>query len=466
MKTFIFVCSVFLVQIISQNGVLTLDNGLVLTPPMGWLSWERFRCNIDCVNDPENCISEHLFKVQAEEMVKKGFLEAGYEYIIIDDCWLSHERDANGKLQPDPDRFPSGIKALADYIHDLGLKFGIYEDYGNYTCGGYPGILGHLETDAQTFAEWGVDYIKIDGCYVDTHQMDSGYPEFGGYLNATNRQIVYSCSWPAYQVDEGMSPNYTAIAYHCNLWRNYGDIMDSWTSVLDIINFYGDNKDDFAAVAGPGNWNDPDMLIIGNYGLSLDQSRVQMAIWAIFAAPLIMSNDLRTIRPEFQEILLNKNALKINQDPMGIQGRRVFQDKDRKIDIFVRPIMPTYKGNNSAAVAVLYSGDEGTPSKVSFTPEKLGLTHASGYIVSEVFSGEKMGTFTPDQTITVFANPSGVAFLRFDVNPSKIRHNHHNHQNGHHHQNDIASQLLINNKDVQDIKIASNGETGCVKPPK
>ncbi len=214
-------------------------------------------------------------------MVLKGFQAAGYEYIIVDDCWLASERDEDGKLQPDPERFPSGIPALAEYVsneyahvayitrsgprfifkvHSLGLKFGIYEDYGNFTCAGYPGVLGHLETDANTFAEWGVDYVKLDGCYADEDTYAEGYPEFGRYLNETGRPIVYSCSWPAYMLDDPDSVPYDDIQETCNLWRNYGDIQDSWASVLSIIDWYGDNQDLFAGYAGPGNWNDPDMV--------------------------------------------------------------------------------------------------------------------------------------------------------------------------------------------------------------
>ena len=146
-------------------------------------------------------------------------------------------------------------------VQSLGLKFGIYEDYGNFTCAGYPGILGHLETDANTFAEWGVDYLKIDGCYADPETYDEGYPEFGAYLNATLRPIVYSCSWPAYLLDSPDPVPYDEIQVTCNLWRNYGDIQDSWSSVLSIIDWYGDNQDEFAQYAGPGNWNDPDMVM-------------------------------------------------------------------------------------------------------------------------------------------------------------------------------------------------------------
>lgn len=142
-------------------------------------------------------------------MAEDGYLEAGYEYIIVDDCWLATKRDANNRLQPDAARFPSGIRALADYVHSKGLKFGIYEDYGTLTCGGYPGSIDHLQLDAQTFADWTVDYVKLDGCYADVSLMDNGYPEMSIYMNKTNRPMVYSCSWPAYQVASKINPNYS-----------------------------------------------------------------------------------------------------------------------------------------------------------------------------------------------------------------------------------------------------------------
>nr|CAD7578575.1 unnamed protein product [Timema californicum] len=145
---------------------------------------------------------ERLFRRVADLLVSEGYSNVGYQYIIIDDCWLDTERDSDGALQADPERFPSGIKDLAEYVHSKGLLFGIYEDYGNYTCGGYPGVLGHLEQDANTFAEWGVDYVKLDGCYTELEDMATGYPEFGMYLNRTGRPMVYSCSWPAYQEGE------------------------------------------------------------------------------------------------------------------------------------------------------------------------------------------------------------------------------------------------------------------------
>ncbi|QQP38702.1 AlphaNacetylgalactosaminidaselike, partial [Caligus rogercresseyi] len=302
--------------ILTAHFVSSLDNGLSRTPPMGWLAWERFRCNTDCVNDPHNCISERLFKQMADILVSEGYQAAGYTYVNVDDCWLAHERDHRGRLQADHERFPSGMKALADYIHSKGFKFGIYEDYGNFTCAGYPGILGHLETDAYTFADWEVDYVKLDGCYSLPTDMDRGYPEFGYYLNRTGRPMIYSCSWPVYQTYSGMKPNYTSIINSCNLWRNFDDIQDSWQSVASVIDYYGDHQDTIIPNAGPGHG-----MILTCY----EQCKTQMAMWAVFAAPLLMSVDLRTIKPDYKAILQNRNIIAVNQDPLGIQGRRIYK---------------------------------------------------------------------------------------------------------------------------------------------
>ncbi|NWX70275.1 NAGAB acetylgalactosaminidase, partial [Alca torda] len=303
---------------------VALENGLALTPPMGWLAWERFRCNVDCREDPRNCISETLFYEMADRLAEDGWRDLGYKYINIDDCWSAKQRDAAGQLVPDPERFPRGIKALADYVHARGLKLGIYGDLGILTCGGYPGTtLDRVEQDAQTFAEWGVDMLKLDGCYSSGEEQAKGYPEMARALNATGRPIVYSCSWPAYQGGLPPKVNYTILAEVCNLWRNYDDIQDSWDSVLSILDWFFANQDVLQPVAGPGHWNDPDMLIIGNFGLSYEQSRSQMALWTVMAAPLLMSTDLHTISPSAKEILQNRLMIQINQDPLGIQGRRI-----------------------------------------------------------------------------------------------------------------------------------------------
>lgn len=411
MRSNLFVVGVFVVTNLST--LCALNNGLALTPPMGWLAWQRFRCNIDCDQDPKNCISENLFKEMANLLVSEGYAKVGYNLISLDDCWLDTKRSADGKLQADPIRFLSGIRALSDYVHGLGLKFGIYEDYGNFTCAGYPGIINDMETDAQTFADWQVDYVKLDGCYAFPSQMDKGYPEFGYLLNRTGRPMIYSCSWPFYQLVSGMQPNYDAIMKTCHLWRNYEDIQDSWESVTKILNYYGDNQNSLIPLAGPGHWNDPDMLLIGNFGLSYEQSRSQMALWAIMASPLLMSVDLRTIRPEMKAILQNRDVIAVNQDPLGVQGKRVY--KKSGIEIWMKTILPQRGPKYSAAVAFHNRRTDGTPSSVTVQLHELGLDASDGYHVRELFDQQDFGLLLPSQSIKVDVNPSGVVLVKFST---------------------------------------------------
>lgn len=403
------------IALFSSNCVESLENGLARTPPMGWLAWERFRCNTDCKNDPDNCISENLFRTMADILVNEGYAAVGYNYINVDDCWLEKERNRYGQLVPDKQRFPRGMKSLADYVHSKGLKFGIYEDFGNYTCAGYPGVLGYLQNDAELFASWDVDYVKLDGCYAHPSEMDHGYPEFGFHLNRTGRPMIYSCSWPVYQIYAGMQPNFTSIIQHCNLWRNYDDIQDSWSSVESIIDYFGNNQDVIVPNAGPGHWNDPDMLIVGNFGLSYEQSKTQMAIWAIIAAPLLMSVDLRTIRPEYKAILQNKKIIAIDQDPLGIQGRRIYKHKG--IEIWSRPITPLFQNYFSYGIAFVNKRTDGTPSDVAVTLKELGLTSPTGYQVEDLYEDVNYGILSPQTKIKVKVNPSGVVILRADVQP-------------------------------------------------
>ncbi|KAG4079214.1 hypothetical protein HA402_004589 [Bradysia odoriphaga] len=395
-----------------------LDNGLARTPPMGWLSWERFRCNTDCEGDPDNCISENLFRTMADLVVSEGYAALGYEYINVDDCWLEKSRGPQGQLVADRKRFPRGMRSLSDYVHSKGLKFGIYEDYGNYTCAGYPGIIGYGRSDAQQFADWNVDYVKLDGCYSLPLDMDQGYPEFGRHLNSTGRQMIYSCSWPVYQIYAGISPNFSSIIEHCNLWRNYDDIQDSWASLETIIDYYGNNQDAIVPNAGPGHWNDPDMLIIGNFGLSYEQSKTQFALWAIMAAPLLMSVDLRTIRPEFKAILQNQKIIAVDQDPLGIQGRRIYKHKG--IEIWSRPITPIYQTYYSYAVAFVNRRTDGTPSDVAVTLRELGLQSPTGYRVEDLYEDVNYGILSPNTKIKVKVNPSGVVILSAHVQPERI----------------------------------------------
>ncbi|XP_041963891.1 alpha-N-acetylgalactosaminidase-like [Alosa sapidissima] len=378
-----------------------LENGLMRTPPMGWMAWERFRCNVDCENDPKNCISEGLFMDMADRLAEDGWMELGYDHVMIDDCWTSMQRDKDGRLQADPHRFPGGIAKLAHYVHQRRLKLGIYADFGTHTCGGYPGTtLDKIETDAQTFANWKVDYLKFDGCYSSAKEQEKGYPAMSKALNATGRRIGYSCSWPAYQGGLPPNINYTLLGEICNLWRNYDDIEDSWKSVLSIVDWFFGNQDQLQPMAGPGHWNDPDMLIIGNFGLSPDQSRSQMALWAIMAAPLIMSNDLRTLTSEARDILQNKAIIAINQDVLGIQGRRLLQEKSR-IEVYWRPLA------RSTSALVFFSRRSDMPYRYQTSLARFNYP-AGLYDVYDVFTGTWMTLPSHDTPFTVSINPSGV----------------------------------------------------------
>ncbi|KAM9798524.1 alpha-N-acetylgalactosaminidase-like [Neosynchiropus ocellatus] len=394
---------------------ISLDNGLLRTPPMGWMAWERFRCDIDCEGDPKNCISENLFRDMADRLAEDGWRELGYEYVMIDDCWMSMQRDEQGRLQPDPSRFPGGIAKLARYVHDRGLKLGIYADMGSATCMGYPGTtLDKIQTDAQTFASWGVDYLKFDGCNSNAAEQMLGYPQMSKALNATGRAIAYSCSWPAYLGGLPPSVNYTLLGQICNLWRNYDDIQDSWDSVVDIIDWFSKNQDILQPAAGAGRWNDPDMLIIGNFGLSLDQARSQMALWAVMAAPLIMSNDLRSLDNSVRAILQNKVAIAINQDPMGVQGRRLLQEKSQ-IEVYWRPLA------GSASALVFLSRRTDMPFLYGTSLGKLNYD-AGNYEAYDVFSGALVKGINTTTALTISVNPSGV--VMWYVYPKQLRTQH------------------------------------------
>lgn len=390
------------------------DDGLVRTPPMGWMSWERFRCDLDCADDPENCISEALFRDMADRLSEDGWKELGYEYVIIDDCWMLKTRDKEGRLQADPIRFPSGMAQLASYVHDRGLKLGIYADMGTYTCMGFPGTtLDKIQIDAQTFASWGVDYLKFDGCNANPLVHMLGYPLMSMALNATGRPIVYSCSWPAYL--GGLPPlvNYNLVGKFCHLWRNYYDIQDSWDSLLGITDWFFNNQDDIQPAAGPGRWNDPDMLIIGNFGLSMDQSRSQMALWAIMAAPMIMSNDLRHLDNGAKAILQNKVAIAINQDPLGIQGRRLLTEKSH-IEVYWRPLV------KSASALVFLSRRTDMPYHYHTSLGKLHYEEGN-YEAYDVFAGTTVKGLNSTTEITLSINPSGVVMWYVYPQP---KHNH------------------------------------------
>jgi alpha-galactosidase len=302
---------------------------LALTPPMGWNSWNKFGCHVNA----------DMVKGMADAMVKSGMKDAGYQYVVIDDCWQV-SRDADGNIVPDPKNFPDGIKPVADYVHSLGLKFGIYSDAGSKTCAGRPGGLGHEYQDAIKYAAWGVDYLKYDWCHTTTQDAKASYANIRNALDAAGRSIVLSiCEWGSHQ------PWLWGKEVGGNLWRTTGDIQPRWSGrkewkpgdccsfgVVDII----DAEDPIYSYAGPGHWNDPDMLEVGNGELTPVENRSHFSFWALLAAPLMAGNDLREMKPEIHDILTNKEVIAVNQDPLGRQGRRVWKDGD--LEVWSKPL--------------------------------------------------------------------------------------------------------------------------------
>ncbi|MCW3112534.1 MAG: alpha-galactosidase [Segetibacter sp.] len=287
----------------------TKYQGLALTPPMGWNSWNKFQCNVD----------ENLIKQIADAMVSTGMKNAGYTYINIDDCWHG-ERDSLGFIHPNAQRFPSGMKALSDYVHLKGLKLGIYSDAGSMTCGGKPGSRGYEFQDAQMYAKWGIDYLKYDWCNTEGLKAEGAYKTIAAALQKAERSIVLSlCEW-------GQSNPWTWASNVGHLWRSTGDITNQWEGVksmgtwraLSVMKIL-ESQDTLRKYAGPGHWNDPDMLEVGN-GMPVNEDRAHFSMWAMIAAPLIAGNDIRKMSKETAEILMNKEIIAINQDSMGVQG--------------------------------------------------------------------------------------------------------------------------------------------------
>jgi alpha-galactosidase len=278
---------------------------VALTPPMGWNSWNKFACNV----------SEQLIRETADAMVSSGMQAVGYKFVNIDDCWQV-SRDAQGVIVADQARFPSGIKALADYVHTKGLKLGIYTDAGRMTCEKRPGSYGHEFQDIKTYANWGVDYVKIDWCYAEGLDPIVQYAKFRDAITQSGRPIVFSiCNW-------GVKAPWRWGPKTGNLWRTTDDIKDKFESMVAI----GFSQNGLEQFASPGHWNDPDMLEVGNGGMDIEEYRTHMALWAILAAPLLAGNDLRNISPETKDILTNPDVIAVDQDVKGIQGHRLWQE--------------------------------------------------------------------------------------------------------------------------------------------
>ena len=332
-----------------------------MTPPMGWNSWNNFGCDID----------EKLIRETTEAMIKSGMKDAGYQYVNIDDCWHG-ERDENGFIQPDPKRFPSGMKALADYVHSKGLKLGLYSDAGWKTCGGHPGSRGYEYQDALTYARWGIDYLKYDWCNTEALNAEGAYLTMRDALYAAGRPIVFSiCEW-------GDNQPWLWGEKIGHLWRTTGDIYPCWDceynhgtwsswGVLPII----DMREGIRVYAGPGHWNDPDMMEIGN-GMSVSEDRSHFSMWAMLAAPLIAGNDIRKMSKETREILTNKEVIAVDQDALGIQGFKytaqgAASSVPDDVDIWFKPLE-----NGDWALAFLNRGKQ--PKNVRFNWKREDVT--------------------------------------------------------------------------------------------
>ena len=291
---------------------------LARTPPMGWNSWNTFGVDIN----------ETLFKQMVDIIVESGMRDAGYEYIVVDDGWEAMERDTDGDLIADTEKFPSGMKSLADYVHSRGLKLGIHNCAGTKTCNGFPGGRGHEFQDARLYASWGIDYLKYDWCYHGTADSRETYTTMRDALYAAKRPVVYSiCEW-------GDTKPWEWAKEVGHLWRTTGDITDCFNcqEVYSLgIKPILDLQAGLEKYAGPGHWNDPDMLEVGNPGLSLAESRAHFSLWCILAAPLMAGNDLRIMTPDILDILTNQEAISINQDPLGKQGYRFMDHPGKEI---------------------------------------------------------------------------------------------------------------------------------------
>ncbi|KAK3415101.1 hypothetical protein EUGRSUZ_H00669 [Eucalyptus grandis] len=325
-----------------------LENGLGLTPQMGWNSWNHFQCNIN----------ENLIKETADAMVSSGLAALGYEYVNLDDCWGELNRVSQGNLVANASAFPSGIKALADYVHSKGLKLGIYSDAGSQTCSGtMPGSLGHEEQDAKTFASWGVDYLKYDNCNNPGTSPKERYPIMSKALLNSGRKIFFSlCEW-------GQEDPATWASSIGNSWRTTDDIFDNWDSMTSRA----DLNDKWASYAGPGGWNDPDMLEVGNGVMTTEEYRSHFSIWALVKAPLLIGCDVRSMDYTTLMLLSNKEVIAVNQDGLGVQGKKV--KSDGNLEVWAGPL-----STNKVAVVLWNRGSSRATVTASWSDIGLNST--------------------------------------------------------------------------------------------
>ncbi|MER6127396.1 ricin-type beta-trefoil lectin domain protein [Streptomyces sp. NPDC001795] len=357
-----------------------LDNGAAKTPPMGWNNYNAYG------NNP----TESLIEQTALEMHNNGMQAAGYEYVNIDDAWMASSRDANGNLVPDPVRFPNGIKAVADYVHSLGMKLGIYEDAGTQTCAGLPGSLGHETQDANLFASWGVDLLKYDNCYNNGISSQTRYTTMSNALKATGRPILFSiCNW-------GTDNVWTWGSNVGNMWRTTGDVADTYTSFLS--NFHSNAS--LAAYAGPGGWNDPDMLETGNGGMTTTEYQSQFSLWAEMAAPLISGSKIIGASSQTLSILTNKAVIAVDQDSLGKQGTMV--SSSGGLDVMSKPLA-------NGDVSVVLFNETNSTATITTSASAVGKTGASSYTLTDLWTG---ATSTTTGTISASVPAHGTVMYR------------------------------------------------------
>ena len=386
----LMVVAVPLSGLVPAPSALALGNGLALTPPMGWNDWNAYGCNV----------SEQLVEQTALAMHNDGLQAAGYQYVNIDDCWMSSSRDASGNLVANPSKFPDGIAAVVSYVHSLGLKLGIYEDAGTATCAGYPGSYGHEQQDANLFASWGIDYLKEDWCNIpfssfpgQSHQQvaQTLYTRMKNALAATGRPIVFSmCNgW-----DSSVQP-WTWGGPVANLWRTSTDIQPNFASMLN--NFH--TTVGLASFAGPGAWNDPDMLEIGN-GMSATENQSEFSLWAEMAAPLIEGSNLVSASSATLSILANKAVIAVDQDPLGKQGTEV--SSAGGLDVLAKPL-----ANGDVSVALF--NETGSAATISTSAAATGKSGSSSYTLTNLWTG---ATSTTTGAISASVPPHGTVMFR------------------------------------------------------
>ncbi len=373
--------------------------GLADTPQMGWSSWNKFQTNIH----------EDLIKDIADKMVEYGLVDAGYVYLNLDDGWHG-ERDAQGFIHEDPEKFPSGMKALADYLHARGLKLGIYSDAGTNTCACYAGSLGHEYQDAFMYAHWGVDYLKYDWCYTNNINPKGAYALMRNALRAAGRPILFSmCEW-------GSSKPWEWAADVGHSWRTTGDIGISfmpiplrrgpdgrplWKAlgVMEIVEM----NEPLRQYAGPGHWNDPDMLEVGN-GMSVSEDRAHFTLWCMMAAPLILGNDITNMTPETLAIITNREMIAVDQDPLGIQGLRLKKDGD--LQYWFKPL-----SDGDWAFCILNTGDAAVMVPVDWTALE----------VNDTLSGRATSFGIVNYTVRNIWNPAAKPFTTLAKGRGKQR---------------------------------------------